>query len=122
MSWTRPRAYGCPDCAAGVIRARTEAMSWQLLNVEPDPAGNVHAYSDGRGNWFARSVPPGTPAVLPDRLMMPHFATSPACREKALARRQPRRQPVATQLPPNVTPITSARSWRGALRERRGSR
>ena len=65
----------CRACGATVIFARTEAMEWQPLNPEPDDAGNVHAYPNELGNWLARSVRPGTPAVAPDRLMMPHAAT-----------------------------------------------
>jgi hypothetical protein len=111
----------CRDCGEPVIRARTEAMSWQLLDRNPDPAGNVHAYNDGRGNWSARSVPPGTPAVLPDLLMMPHFASSPACRDKALERRKPRQAPPPVQparLPDNVTQISA---WKAATAKRKAS-
>ena len=68
------RGY-CNKCGQRVIFARTEALKWQALNPEPDENGNVHAYDDGKGNWLARSVKPGTPAVAPDRLMMPHEAT-----------------------------------------------
>jgi hypothetical protein len=67
----------CPDCGEPVIRARTEAMNWQLLNPEPDPAGNVHARSQN-GAWLARTVTKGTPAVFPEQLMMPHKATCAA--------------------------------------------
>jgi len=120
----------CPDCGEPVIRARTEAMSWQMLNRDPDRAGNVHAYDDGRGNWSARTVPPGTPAVPPDRLMMPHYATSPQCREKAAQRREARSRPAApapaapAELPANVTQISAwkaaASRRKAALRRRRG--
>jgi len=65
----------CAACGSAVIWARTERLNWQPLNPEPDDSGNVHAYDDGKGNWLARSVKPGTPAVPPDRLMMPHEAT-----------------------------------------------
>lgn len=68
--------WRCPDCKLPVIRARTEAMSWQLLDPVPNDAGNVHAYQ-ANGNWHARSVPPRTPAVPPDALYMPHKATCP---------------------------------------------
>jgi hypothetical protein len=121
----------CPDCSAEVIRARTEAMSWQLLNRAPDPAGNVHAYSDGRGNWYARTVAPGTPAVAPDVLMMPHYATSPKCREAAVKRREARSRPITppaapAELPANVTQISTWKAAvsgrKAALRRRRGSR
>ena len=64
----------CPDCGAEIIWARTEAMKRQMLNPEPDDKGNVHAY-EVNGSWLARSVKPGTPAVYPDRLYMPHQAT-----------------------------------------------
>lgn len=34
----------CRECGERVLFARTEALAWQPLNVEPDAAGNVHAY------------------------------------------------------------------------------
>lgn len=92
----------CPDCREPVIRARTEAMNWQLLNPEPDDKGNVHAYEAIPGNWYARSVRPGTPAVAPDRLMMPHKATCKA------VDRTPKPQAPA---PANVTSLDA---WRKA--------
>ena len=110
----------CPDCGEPVIRARTEAMSWQLLNPHPDPAGNVHAYNDGRGNWFARTVAPGTPAAGHDRLMMPHYATSPQCREKAVQRRTGRQQAARpaepVPLPANVTQLSTWKAVKGTPR------
>ena len=117
----------CPDCGEPVVRARTEAMSWQLLNRDPDPVGNVHAYDDGRGNWFARTVPSGTAATGHDRLMMPHYATSPQCREAAVRRREGRAKPPPAppaELPANVTQLgvwKAARAkHKAALRNRRG--
>lgn len=128
-SAVRTQRSFCPDCGEPVIRARTESMSWQLLNRDPDPAGNVHAYDDGRGNWFARTVPPGTPAVGHDRLMMPHYATSPACRDAAVKRREARSRPPEpvqqpAPLPANVTQISAWKkavaARKAALRNRRG--
>ena len=102
--------FWCPDCRQPVIRARTEAMAWQLLNPEPDDDGNVHAYEAIPGNWYARSVKPRTPAVAPDRLMMPHKATCPAVdrtpKDKAPAAAEP--------APQNVTSLDA---WRKAARE-----
>lgn len=95
----------CRACGELVILARTEKLNWQPLNPEPDPAGNVHAYSDGRGNWLARSVKPGTPAGAPDQLMMPHAATCTG----------PRKAPApAPELPPGVTSLDQYRRDRAA--------
>lgn len=106
--------WRCPDCREPVIRARTEAMSWQLLNPAPDPGGNVHAYQAG-GNWIARSVPPRTPAVAPDVLLMPHKATC-----------TPRHPQLPAEAPENVTQITEWKRAQGkhsaAGRNRRGRR
>lgn len=92
----------CRDCGEPVIRARTEALHWQLLNAEPDPAGNVMARTDGNGNWYARSVPPGTKAVAPERLYMPHPAT---CTGKRPAVK-------TAELPAGVTSLTAWRNRR----------
>lgn len=56
-------------------------MKWQALNPQPDEAGNVHARHDNQGNWLARSVKAGEPAVYPELLMMPHAATCTALRK-----------------------------------------
>jgi hypothetical protein len=94
----------CRDCGERVIFARTEALAWQPLNPEPDPAGNVHAYDDGRGNWLARSCEPGREAAPPDRLMMPHAATCAGKRKPA----------PAPDLPPGVTSLEKFRAARAA--------
>lgn len=96
----------CRECGERVIFARTEALKWQALNLLPDEAGNVHAYGDGRGNWLARSVKPGTPAVAPDRLMMPHAAT---CRGKPAPEPEP-------ALPAGVTSLAEFRAARELAR------
>lgn len=109
----RPR-WRCPDCEQPVILARTEALAWQMLNPEPDPDGNVHAYQSN-GNWRARSVPPRTPAVAPDALYMPHKATC-----------TPRHPQLPAEPAQNVTQI---QEWKraqsahsAAARNRRGKR
>ena len=94
----------CRACGSPVIFARTEAMKWEPLNPEPDPAANVHAYPNDLGNWLARSVKPGTPAVAPDRLMMPHAAT---CSGEKPAPRTP-------ELPPDVPSLDKYRRDRAA--------
>lgn len=97
----------CRDCGKPVIFARTEAMAWQPLNPEPDEHGNVHAYEVGPGNWLARSVKPGTPAVPPDFLMMPHAAT---CAGKKAAPAPGR------SLPPGVASLAEWRRRRSEVR------
>jgi hypothetical protein len=108
-----PSTSFCPDCHQPVIRARTEALRWQLLDPDPDEGGNVHARKDHNGNWLARSVKPRTPAVFPEVLMMPH---PPTC---------PKRQPAPPQLPAGVTGIDAYRRrrvQRAALKAGRGGR
>ncbi len=77
------KVHDCGTCGQRVIRARTEGLKWQLLDPLPDANGNVHARKDHTGTWFARTVPPGTPAAAPEVLLMPHFASSPACGQAA---------------------------------------
>jgi hypothetical protein len=105
----------CRDCHERVIFARTEALKWQALNPEPNPAGNVHAYEVGPGNWLARSVGPGTPAVPPDFLMMPHAAT---CAGKRAAP-----EAAVPSLPAGVVSLAGFRARRAERkRERAGER
>lgn len=97
---SRARAnWTCPDCHQPVLVATTDALQKQVLNPDPDPAGNVHVY-DRNGNWIARSVPPGTPAVPPDFLAMPHKATC-----------QPRHPQLPAEPAQNVTQI---QEWKRA--------
>jgi hypothetical protein len=70
----RPNAI-CPHCGQPVLRAITAAGRRQLLNPEPDPAGNVAASRDGTYTWRAR-VPNAEMTILSyERLYMPHAAT-----------------------------------------------
>lgn len=98
--------FRCRDCGEPVIRARTEHLKWQLLNPVPDPAGNVHAYQANGNNWYARSVPPRTPAALPDQLYMPHAAT---CNTEKPA-------PI-TRTPEPPPGVTSLQKWKAARAE-----
>lgn len=81
-----PTQRPCPDnCGDMVIRARTEAMKWQLLNPEPDPAGNVAVRIDPRDNVFARTLRRGEEPVGFEKIYMPHKAT---CRAEQSVRAQ----------------------------------
>jgi hypothetical protein len=76
----RRSAYSeCPACYARVIFALTAKGSKQVLNYQPDPAGNVAARHEANGGWRARSSPPDEPLVFPETRRMPHWATSPRC-------------------------------------------
>lgn len=100
------KAHHCPGCQQHVIRARTEARRWQLLDPKPVPDGPVAAYRDGTGTWRARTLKPGEEPCTHEQRFMPHPATCPkppAHRQRkgeARATRdggRPRRKPQPTQ-------------------------
>jgi hypothetical protein len=76
----RQSAYReCPTCYARVIVALTAKSKNQVLNYQPDAAGNVAAQQNAAGGWRARSSPPGEALSFPEKRYMPHAATSPRC-------------------------------------------
>jgi hypothetical protein len=70
----RPNAR-CQHCGNAVLRAFTAAGKRQLLNPEPDPAGNVAAHQDGTGAWRARVPNAERPLDGWEHIYMPHPAT-----------------------------------------------
>jgi hypothetical protein len=79
----------CPDCGQPVIRARTEAMSWQLLDTEPAETGsNIAARRDAQGTWWARTLHGDQQPAGGERLLIAHYATSPGCGQKHRARQR----------------------------------
>jgi hypothetical protein len=65
----------CPHCGQPVLRAVTAAGRRQLLNPQPDPAGNVAACCDGVGTWRARVPSVDRPKETFEHTYMPHAAT-----------------------------------------------
>jgi hypothetical protein len=76
----RQSAYReCGTCHARVIIAITVNGKPQVLDYEPDPAGNVAAQQNAAGGWRARSSPPGEALSFPEKRYQVHWATSPGC-------------------------------------------
>jgi hypothetical protein len=90
----------CALCRQHVTWALTVNRKWLALDPDPDPEGNQAAYRDHTQRWLTRQLKTGEEPHGWERRYMPHVATCPA-------RKPP---PV---LPQNVTPISSAPSWRG---------
>lgn len=67
----------CRHCDRLVHVAETRAGKRQLIDVDPDPRGNVAAYRTARGEWRARTVQPAAQLYSPERRYMPHAATCP---------------------------------------------
>lgn len=90
--------HACQDCGEGVIRARTEALKWQLIDATPDPEGRVAIRVDAMETAFARTLRDGELPAGGERLHLPHYATHPACRDKDRRRREAaRRERAAAQ-------------------------
>jgi hypothetical protein len=96
-------------CGAMVLRARTEALKWQELNPEPDPAGNTAVRRDHQDNLFARGLRKGEQPAPYEEVYMPHKAT--CGRERA--RRPAPRADGAT--------VVHLSSFRAAQRARRAA-
>jgi hypothetical protein len=75
------------------------------LDPRPHGDGNQAAYRDGTGGWRTRQLRQGEEPLGYERRHMPHVAT---CNPQEAAATPLR--PV--RLPPNVIPITAARSRR----------
>jgi hypothetical protein len=89
--------------------AKTERGKWIALDPAPDPKGNQAAWEDSDGTWKTRQLSAASdPPWGWERVYMPHVATT-TCKPQAAA-------PVKAGLPPNVTPITAARSLRDGRR------
>lgn len=99
----------CRACLKPVIWARTEPRNrWFPLDPKPDPKGNQAAWQDSDGLWRTRQVTEGgEPPWGFETLYMPHVA--------ACEKRKPE-PAVPPRLPPNVTPISAARSLQGGKR------
>lgn len=100
----RSRRFGsipsCPDCQQRVIWARTVAGENQALEPTADDKGNVLAYRDEAGQWYARSVSAtSAPALGHEQLYMPHKARCPGPRQPALISLRS-----AKQAPPRPAP------------------
>jgi hypothetical protein len=68
-----------PGCHARVIIALTAKGKHQVLNWQPDPAGNTAAQQNAAGGWTARYAPPGETLSFPEKRYQVHAATSPGC-------------------------------------------
>jgi hypothetical protein len=95
----------CFDCRRPVVWAVTVNGKRLALNPDPDADGNQAAYREGTpaGAWHTRQLGKDQEPLAYERRYMPHVATCP--------RRQQPAKPAP--LPPNVIPITRARSRRG---------
>jgi len=69
----------CRTCGDRIIIALTARSKVQILNYEPDPAGNTAAQHTAAGGWRARYSAPGEALSFPEKRYMPHWATSPRC-------------------------------------------
>ena len=79
----------CPDCRKRVIWAATKAGKRQILDFRPSGEGNVAAYQDAMGGWHARTITQhSAPVMPPEKLYMPHWASSPKCRPPSPASKQ----------------------------------
>lgn len=87
-----PTLHQCPDCGEGVLRARTEALEWQLIDAGPDAEGRVAIRVDAMDNAFARTLRDGELPAGGERLHLPHYATHPGCRDANRRRRQQARR------------------------------
>lgn len=101
----------CRACLELVIWARTEPRNrWFALDPKPDPKGNQAAWQDSDGLWRTRQLTEGgEPLWGFETVHMPHVATCEKQRPK----------PEPPPLPPNVTPISAARSIRDGRRAKR---
>lgn len=93
----------CPHCGQPVLLARTAAGLRQYLEPDPDPTGNTAAYRDHTRTWRSRRPTDEYPLLSYERIYMPHYATSPACRERAIQLAHQRK-------PPTGNTISNARS------------
>jgi hypothetical protein len=108
----------CPDgCGALVLRARTEALKWQLLNIEPDPAGNTAVRIDHQDNVFARGLRKGEQPADFETVYMPHKAT---CQVEARRTAQRARQPATSVT--QLDAYRTARALRAAGKRSRRAR
>jgi hypothetical protein len=65
----------CRSCGAEVIWAKTEAGRPMPVDVEPDPAGNLHLWLDGNHEYRCAVIVESWPDYRPR--FRPHFATCP---------------------------------------------
>lgn len=95
----------CRRCRKPVVWARTERNKWIALDPKPDPNGNQAAWQDSDGIWKTRQISPNAGANDKpwdfEKPYMPHVAT---CKPEAAV--------VPIKPPPNVIPISAARSIR----------
>jgi hypothetical protein len=93
-----------------VIAARTEARNrWIALDPEPDEGGNQAAWQDGDGTWRTRQLGREDAPWDFEKRFMPHLpATTCKPLEAAVVPLNPP--------PPNVIPISAARSIRSGKR------
>jgi hypothetical protein len=105
------RVCSRPGCGQLIVFAVTEARKRQPLNADPDEAGNVAAWRDANGIWFARALTGDQRPGGGEKRMMPHAAT-------CIADRSPG-QPAA--LPANVISWETAAPAARARRARRAS-
>lgn len=102
----------CRRCRKPVLWARTERNRWIALDPDPDPKGNQAAWQDSDGIWKTRQISPNAgPNDKPwtfEKPYMPHVA---ACKPEPAA--------VPAKPPPNVIPISAARSLRSGKANQR---
>ena len=92
----------CRRCRKPILWARTEATSsWLPLDPEPDESGNQAVFQDTHGAWQTRQLSADDKPYSFEKRHMPHVAT---CRPEAAV--------VPIKPPPNVIPISAARSIR----------
>jgi hypothetical protein len=85
----------CPNRASRVVWATTKNGKRQILDWTPNDDGNVAAYQDHAGGWHARTIGiQSDPVRPPEKVYMPHWASSPRCRPPSPQSRQAAREVV----------------------------
>lgn len=70
-------------CARTILWAKTELARPMPLDPEPNEAGNVAAYKNHAGNWYARVLRKDEQPYPYEARYMPHFATCTAAKVPA---------------------------------------
>ncbi len=98
--FSRADLRACPrGCGERARLTTTENGARLLVNLDPDPKGNVAVWRDVHGALRSRAVTKERPLARHERLMMPHVATcKPPKREKPKPPKTPRSTAPATEL------------------------
>ncbi|WP_424533672.1 J domain-containing protein [Sphaerisporangium viridialbum] len=93
--FSRADLRACPrGCGERARLTTTENGARLLVNLDPDPKGNVAVWRDVHGALRSRAVTKERPLARHERLMMPHVATcKPPKREKPKPPKPPPRPP-----------------------------